>query len=350
MLKGDVFKWQYFPVESFAAFIDTFLNQESGIKNGYLNSMEVTSADNSVTINSGLACVRGRFFREDSYTTIDVTSESTFFAKLVIEIDLSKENTLDELKQLQYKIVKAEANYPALTQDDIVNNESGVYQYELARFKIGPNGVTDFQDMRTYLDFNSIYAKIEEEIIKIEDGSIFVTKNEYQPQPIGSGMDFYGSTAPDNYMFADGKEISRTEYSELFKVIGTTYGAGNGKTTFNLPDKRSRVSVMMNATDSNFNTLGKKVGAPTHTLTEQELAPHKHTINDPGHSHDVEYGSGSGTPMYDKPAKTSFLSDGFKTFKTLVAKTGITINNSGSGKAFNIIQPSLVCNYIIRVK
>ena len=62
--------------------------------------------------------------------------------------------------------------------------------------------------------------------------------------PIGSGMDYYGTEAPTNYMFADGTAISRIEYSELFSVIGTTYGAGDGSTTFNLPDKRERVTAM----------------------------------------------------------------------------------------------------------
>ena len=64
--------------------------------------------------------------------------------------------------------------------------------------------------------------------------------------PVGSGMDYYGTEAPLNYMFADGRELSRTEYAELFSIIGTTYGAGDGVNTFNLPDKRERVSVMAN--------------------------------------------------------------------------------------------------------
>ena len=64
--------------------------------------------------------------------------------------------------------------------------------------------------------------------------------------PIGSGMDYYGSVAPKNYMFADGSAISRTRYAELFNIIGISYGEGDGSTTFNLPDKRERVSVMAN--------------------------------------------------------------------------------------------------------
>lgn len=64
--------------------------------------------------------------------------------------------------------------------------------------------------------------------------------------PVGAGMDYYGTIAPENWLFADGRALSRTEYSELFSIIGTTYGAGDGSTTFNLPDKRERVSMMAN--------------------------------------------------------------------------------------------------------
>lgn len=54
--------------------------------------------------------------------------------------------------------------------------------------------------------------------------------------PIGSGYAYYGQYEPTNYMFADGRELSRTEYAELFYIIGTTYGEGDGETTFNLPN------------------------------------------------------------------------------------------------------------------
>ena len=53
--------------------------------------------------------------------------------------------------------------YPNLTQTNIVKNNSGVYQYELARFRTGTNGITEFQDMRTFLDFTSIYEQITQE-------------------------------------------------------------------------------------------------------------------------------------------------------------------------------------------
>ena len=161
MLKGHVFKEQIFGNQVFAYFIDTFLNKKCGIGN-YKNKMEVTFSGSNVTIQSGLACIRGRFIEEDTYTQINAGTES-YFCKLIIEVDLDKENTEEQLNQVYYKIVKDTNNYPTLTQTDIVANNSGIYQYELARFKTSASGISEFQDMRTYLDFDSIYAEIEKE-------------------------------------------------------------------------------------------------------------------------------------------------------------------------------------------
>ena len=58
--------------------------------------------------------------------------------------------------------------------------------------------------------------------------------------PIGSYIQFAGSQAPDGFLVCNGGEISRTTYSALFAVIGTTYGSGDGSTTFNLPDLTDR--------------------------------------------------------------------------------------------------------------
>ena len=59
---------------------------------------------------------------------------------------------------------------------NIVKNNAGVYQYELARFKTNANGIIDFQDMRTFLDFNSIYTEIQNHIDDIDDGSLWLLK------------------------------------------------------------------------------------------------------------------------------------------------------------------------------
>jgi microcystin-dependent protein len=61
--------------------------------------------------------------------------------------------------------------------------------------------------------------------------------------PTGTVSQFAGSAAPTGWMLCDGSAISRSVYSDLFGVVGTTYGAGDGSTTFNLPDLRGRVAV-----------------------------------------------------------------------------------------------------------
>ena len=161
--------------------------------------------------------------------------------------------------------------------------------------------------------------------------------------PIGAGCDYYGTTAPTNYMFADGSAISRTEYAELFTIIGTTYGSGDGSTTFNLPDKRERVSVMYKEESINGTTgatlgiLGAKGGEFKHTQTISEMATH-------GHSDILVTGIPVGINASGGTSAISVSGNQSGNLGNLY--TGAT----GNSTPMNIMQPYLVCNYIIRVK
>ncbi len=187
MLKGHVFKKQRFGNEIFALFIDTFLNKRCGIAENYKEKMEVTASGEVLTISSGCVCIRGRFIEEDTLTSLSVGTD-TSYCRLVIEIDLSKENTDEELLQVSYRVLKGSNSYPTLTQTDIVANNSGIYQYELAQFRTTSAGITDLVDKRTYLDFTGIYGEIqteyrsvleelEEELAEVKDGSAYVLKS-----------------------------------------------------------------------------------------------------------------------------------------------------------------------------
>lgn len=193
MLKGHVFSKQLFGNPIFALFINTFLNGTNGVSNNYKNGMQVTYNENIVTIQNGAACIQGRFLEEDTSSSISAGT-STAFCKLVIEIDLDKTNTESEFNQGVYKIVKGTSSYPVLTQTNIVKNNSGKYQYELARFKTGANGITDFQDMRTFLDFDSIYnsitseyrsilTQLQKELSEVENGSAYIL-NEVEEETV----------------------------------------------------------------------------------------------------------------------------------------------------------------------
>lgn len=94
--------------------------------------------------------------------------------------------------------------------------------------------------------------------------------------PLGAIFEYAGATAPTKWLLCQGQAISRTTYADLFAVIGTRYGAGDGATTFNLPDKRSNVGVGLDSRDTKFNTLGKKYGEKTHKLVYDELPVLQH--------------------------------------------------------------------------
>ena len=186
MLKGHVFAEQIFGHPIFALFIDTFTGGRNGISNKYKNKMAITYSGSTLTVQSGAICIQGRFLEEDTSTSISAGTD-TAFCKLVIEIDLDKVNTSSEFLQAEYKILKSSSAYPELTQNDIVKNVSGVYQFELARFKTNLNGISEFQDMRTFLDFETIYDSIdlevqglidelEEKLADVEDGSYYQRK------------------------------------------------------------------------------------------------------------------------------------------------------------------------------
>lgn len=167
MLKGHVFSKQLFGNPIFALFINTFLNGTDGVSNNYKNGMAVTYSGSTLTIDSGVVCIQGRFLEEDTSTPI-AAGTNNVYCKLVIEIDLDKQNTETQLNQAAYKVITSATGYPELTQTNIVKNVSGIYQYELARFKTTASGITDFQDMRTFLDFDSIYKKLQAELDNIK--------------------------------------------------------------------------------------------------------------------------------------------------------------------------------------
>lgn len=180
--------------------------------------------------------------------------------------------------------------------------------------KLNASKMNSFQN-----NIKSAFDDVQDSIDSIPDGI-----------PIGSGMDYFGSTAPTNWLFADGSAISRTTYAELFAIIGTTYGTGNGSTTFNLPDKRERISIPK-GTSTAFNTLGKTGGSFSHTLTKAELP---------------------NTPITGPFDNFSITRDanGYAICRKYGPNTETLMSSLGSGQAIDITPKYLVCNYIIKVK
>jgi microcystin-dependent protein len=149
---------------------------------------------------------------------------------------------------------------------------------------------------------------------------------------IGVIVAFGGSVAPSKWILCDGSAISRADYSELFSIIGTAYGAGNGTTTFNVPDLKGRIPVGK-SNSGVFQSLGDAVGEETHTLIEDELP----VI--PSHAHGLNAGTNT----------VSVLSGGDYYVPDAMSGGASTLDEGGfgGGNSHNNIQPSLVVNYII---
>lgn len=148
--------------------------------------------------------------------------------------------------------------------------------------------------------------------------------------PIGSMVPYGNVNSPTGWLVCDGSAISRTTYAELFKVIGTSYGEGDGSTTFNLPNKKGRLSIGLDSSDTNFNSIGKTGGEKTHTLSVYEL-PTKIPVN---------YGNISGGT--DVVISSSVVGTGG-------VKSGqANMNISATGQAHNNLQPYEVDCWIIK--
>lgn len=149
--------------------------------------------------------------------------------------------------------------------------------------------------------------------------------------PIGIILPFAGETAPDNYLICKGQELPRVEFRELFNVIGTTYGEGDGSTTFLLPKQFGKVLVGKDTEDTDFDTLGKIGGEKTHKLTVNEIPSHNHAI---------------GVVLSGSKGGDGNLVGGND--RTGTAKD--VIDSIGGSQPHNNLQPYMVTNFIIKVK
>jgi microcystin-dependent protein len=179
--------------------------------------------------------------------------------------------------------------------------------------------------------------------------------------PLGVGMDYWGATTPSSaFAFPIGQALSRTTYAKLFALIGTTYGAGDGSTTFNLPDKTGRVSAMKEGSASrltstyfggNSAALGGVGGGESETLSIANINPFTPTgtaasvltSNIQG-SLLVNTTGGANTPTGGSAVSVSSFVNVNQSVNTT-----ITMNSLGSGAPHRTVQPTIVCNYIMRV-
>lgn len=112
------------------------------------------------------------------------------------------------------------------------------------------------------------------------------TSDQCAPWPVGLVVPWGGETVPAGWLEANGAAVSRVEWSRLFAAIGTTYGAGDGSTTFNLPDLRGRFALGQTASGTG-SKLGDRFGAIDH-VHDVALGAHTHTLSVAAHSHALD--------------------------------------------------------------
>lgn len=164
-------------------------------------------------------------------------------------------------------------------------------------------------------------------------------------EPIGKIMMYASATPPTRWLVCDGSAVSRTTYAALFGVIGTSYGAGDGSTTFNLPDFSGRMPL------GGVSVIGETGGEETVALTTNQMPVHSHTgtaQSAGSHQHSVPSISNTyiaeGTGQYVFPATVK----GNTTTGTAGEHShDLSINNAGGGQAHNNMPPYLGINFLI---
>ena len=184
--------------------------------------------------------------------------------------------------------------------------------------------------------------------------------------PLGGMLPYIGSTAPNSaFVIPVGQAISRTTYSTLFTLVSTTYGTGDGSTTFNVPDLRGRAVFSPDSGGSGRITvaggnidgtvIGNTGGAQNETLTQAQLpsynlSPSSITISSWTNIGSEPYivTSNNGTINITSSGSTP-VPDGTSTAPAASFTFGGSIPSGGSGSAHPILPPAIILPYILRV-
>ena len=146
---------------------------------------------------------------------------------------------------------------------------------------------------------------------------------------------FAGSIAPQGYLLCDGSAVSRSTYADLFSLLDTTYGEGDGETTFNLPNLSGK--VIIGSSDSY--QLGTTGGEETHVLTSGEIPSHNHEVPQHGHSNDISAKTPVLAHSVTQPAFTYAGTGGTRACKVTGNRTAIAgTSTAAATRSANVVM------------
>ena len=212
----------------------------------------------------------------------------------------------------------------------------------LGTFKISTSGLSYFNAGNVGIGTNAP----NHELTVV--GDISATGTIHGVTPVGAVVAYTGSSAPTGWLLCDGSTVSRTTYSGLFAVTSTTYGVGDGSSTFALPDLRGRAPFGVDAMNNSVgtgggaasrltgaSTLGAVSGTETQTLSTRQMPSHVHTLmtHPTDNNHNAQAG---GRPEGSDQTRAGSI------------YTGDSVQSTGGGHPHQNMPPYLVLNYIIK--
>jgi microcystin-dependent protein len=202
--------------------------------------------------------------------------------------------------------------------------------------------------------------KVGDRVWAVQQGEVIIVGGRLNSidafTPIGALVAYAGSSTavPTGWLLCDGSAVSRTTYAALFAVLGTSYGGGDGSTTFNVPSLVNRVAVGAGGSYSRGNTGG----ASSVSLTSSQMPSHNHSFSDSGstdwggdHSHSVS-NQGGRSDLLAGGGTSAAASGGGSTGSGGGHSHSFTVSGStdysGSGSAHENMPPYVATHYIIR--
>ncbi|NML39933.1 phage tail protein [Chitinophaga sp. G-6-1-13] len=168
---------------------------------------------------------------------------------------------------------------------------------------------------------------------------------------IGEIRLFAGQFEPRGWLFCDGRLLSIAQFSSLYALLSNIYG-GNGTSNFGLPDLQGRAAIHAGYLTGNSYVPGQKLGSEETILLSNQLPSHVHKIS--GSVYQPVLGENPGQLLSPDNANMAitagqqvYSTSKFGTFRMGPLKTTIQLQNTGSGQAFENMQPFLALNYII---